>query len=344
MVELFTVTSSPTAAVETETVPTKETQARPTDTASPSVTLTLTPTPTLTPTGTPIPTVTATPTPLPPTPEVPVRFGVIGDYGLAGQAAEDVANLVKSWNPDFIITTGDNNYPNGSPETIDENIGQYYHEFIQPYKGEYGPGAEFNRFFPSIGNHDYYLQSIQPYLDYFELPGNGRYYDFVREPVHLFALNSDSREPDGVGSSSLQAAWMKDRLVESSSPWKIVYMHHSPYSSGIQGSVNWMRWPFKEWGVSAVLSAHDHTYERLWINDLPYFVNGLGGGPRYTFEEAVPGSQVRFRDDYGAMLVTATTADLTFEFYTRAGILIDVYSLDRSAVSFAQCCLTIAGP
>jgi len=34
-----------------------------------------------------------------------VRFAVIGDYGLAGKEAADVANLVKSWNPDFIITT-----------------------------------------------------------------------------------------------------------------------------------------------------------------------------------------------------------------------------------------------
>src|SRR5688572_13851644 len=48
-----------------------------------------------------------------------VTIGVIGDYGsaYAGGASfsneQAVANLIKSWNPDFIITTGDNNYPNG---------------------------------------------------------------------------------------------------------------------------------------------------------------------------------------------------------------------------------------
>jgi len=69
-----------------------------------------------------------------PTPEPePVRFAVIGDFGEGNQGEEDVANLVKSWEPDFIITTGDNNYPVGSAETIDDHIGKYYHEFIYPY-------------------------------------------------------------------------------------------------------------------------------------------------------------------------------------------------------------------
>src|SRR5439155_5430524 len=78
-----------------------------------------------------------------------VRFAVIGDYGSPGQPERDVANLVKSWRPDFIITTGDNNYPHGAATTIDQNIGQYYHDFIFPYVGSYGVGATFNRFFPA---------------------------------------------------------------------------------------------------------------------------------------------------------------------------------------------------
>jgi tartrate-resistant acid phosphatase type 5 len=67
-----------------------------------------------------------------------VRFAAIGDYGLAGNNELAVANLVKSWNPDFIVTLGDNNYPLGADSTIDQNIGQYYHDYIYPYKGNYG--------------------------------------------------------------------------------------------------------------------------------------------------------------------------------------------------------------
>jgi hypothetical protein len=257
------------------------------------------------------------------------RFAVIGDYGLAGKPESDVADLIKSWDPEFIITTGDNNYRVGSPETIDENIGQYFHEFIYPYKGEYGKGADINRFFPSLGNHDWTRNGPKPYLDYFELPGNERYYEFVWGPVHFFAIDSDSREPDGVNRKSVQGQWLKERLMTSSATWKIVYMHHPPYSSAHHGSVDWMQWPFKKWGATAVITGHDHVYERLIIEGFPYFVNGLGGGPIYNFGEPIPGSEVRFRDDYGAMLVEATSQQITFQFITRKNQVIDTFKIHQ---------------
>ena len=46
-----------------------------------------------------------------------VRVAVIGDYGQAGSGELDVANLVKGWTPDLIITVGDNNYSSGAAET-----------------------------------------------------------------------------------------------------------------------------------------------------------------------------------------------------------------------------------
>jgi hypothetical protein len=268
----------------------------------------------------------ATATPFQPAPEQ-IRFAVIGDYGLGEQAEADVAALVASWSPDFIITTGDNNYPLGSPETIDQNIGQFYQEFISPYAGEYGEGADTNRFFPTLGNHDWDGDVELAYLEYFTLPGNERYYDFSWGPVHFFALDSDSREPDGVGSSSDQAGWLESGLASSPAPWQIVYMHHAPYSSGAHGPVEWMRWPFPEWGADAVLSGHEHDYERLAIDGFPYFINGLGGGPIYGFKVIAEGSQVRFNDDYGAMLVEASPARLFFQFVTRAGQVVDAYEL-----------------
>ncbi len=272
------------------------------------------------------PSITPSPTE-PPAPQT-ARFAVIGDYGWGGQAEADVASLVTSWQPDFIITTGDNNYPNGAQITIDENIGQYYHAYIYPYLGEYGQGAEQNRFFPSLGNHDWATTDAQPYLEYFGLPGNERYYEFTWGPVHFFALDSDGHEPDGVNSSSAQAAWLQERLTAAAEPWKIVFMHHPPYSSGIHGSITWMRWPFQEWGATAVLAGHDHTYERILLDRLLYFVNGLGGGPIYSFGAIVEGSQVRFNSDYGAMLVEADQASLAFHFYQATGQLIDTYTIN----------------
>lgn len=271
-----------------------------------------------------------TPSPTPePTSENPVVFAVIGDYGSGNRTEGYVADLVNSWQPDFIITTGDNNYPDGSEDTIDATIGQFYHNFIYPYIGDFGEGADQNRFFPSLGNHDWITDDARPYLDYFTLPGNERYYDFTWGPVHFFALDSDSNEPDGVGRSSKQAEWLQASLAESTLPWNIVYMHHPPYSSGLHGSVTWMRWPFKDWGATAVLAGHDHDYERLIVDDMLYFVNGLGGGGIYPFSNRLEGSQVRYNDDYGAMRVKATTKKIMFEFISRDGEVIDSYEIER---------------
>jgi tartrate-resistant acid phosphatase type 5 len=317
---------SPTAIPSIAVSPTGlDDEARPTD-----VVVTLPP-----PIGTEAPVTQAAtdeniPTQLPTATSVnKISFAVIGDYGEDNQGEKDVAAMIKGWNPDFIITVGDNNYPSGAAETIDQRVGQYYQEFISPYQGKFGPGAKENRFFPTLGNHDWLAAGAQPYLDYFELPGNERYYDFTWGPVHFFAIDSDSHEPDGVGMSSAQAQWLQQKLAVATEPWKIVFFHHPPYSSGQHGRVDWMQWPFEEWGASAVLSGHDHTYERLQIGNIPYFINGLGGGPIYAFIHQEPGSQVRYDADYGAMLVTADEQKMTFQFYTRKGELIDEYAITK---------------
>jgi hypothetical protein len=259
-------------------------------------------------------------------------FAVIGDYGQAGQYEEDVADLVKSWNPDFIITTGDNNYESGAASTIDRNIGQYYHDYIYPYSGSYGSGASTNKFFPSLGNHDWQTTGARPYLDYFALPDNERYYDFTRGSVEFFAIDSDSHEPDGTSSTSVQANWLRNELAASTATWKIVYMHHPPYSSGSNhGSETRMQWPYQSWGASAVLAGHDHLYERIVRSGFPYFVNGLGGNDdRYGFGTPVSGSQVRYNSNWGAMLVDASDSEITFQFITRSGSVVDTYTLTKS--------------
>lgn len=188
-----------------------------------------------------------------------VTFVVIGDYGFSDSNEAAVANLVKSWNTDFIITLGGNNYELGESWSLDPNVGQYYHDFIYPYSCTYGMGADSSRFFPSLGNHDWYTNNAAAYFQYFTLPGNERYYDFIKANVHFFALDSDSHEIDGINSSSVQALWLKNKLQNSTSKWNVVYLHHSPYCyDAAHGSQTQMRWPFKNWGVDVVLSSRLH--------------------------------------------------------------------------------------
>src|SRR5438105_5754450 len=85
------------------------------------------------------------------------HFAVIGDFGQPGAGESSVATLVKSWNPDFIATVGDNVYE-APPQTFakyDLDVGQYYHNYIYPYTGQYGAGATSINFYPDLGNHDW---------------------------------------------------------------------------------------------------------------------------------------------------------------------------------------------
>ncbi|MBC8163417.1 MAG: metallophosphoesterase [Roseiflexaceae bacterium] len=264
------------------------------------------------------PTAAATASPPPVT-----RLAVISDYGTASPNEARVAELVKSWQPDYVLTTGDNNYPAGEASTIDANIGQFYHEFIAPYQGSYGAGATTNRFFPVLGNHDLQTAQGQPYFDYFTLPGNERYYAVDLGPARIYALNSMPGEQDGIAADSIQGRWLQQQLAASAACWNITLMHHPPFSSGLHGSSDWMQWPFADWGADLVLAGHDHSYERIIQQGIPYLVNGLGGGAVYDLGPPVDGSQLQFNQAYGALLIELDRATLRFQFISVDGTVVD---------------------
>ncbi|WP_342778131.1 putative Ig domain-containing protein, partial [Mesorhizobium norvegicum] len=237
-------------------------------------------------------------------PQVLYRYAVFGDYGdtdLSGEKA--VSAMVHAWNPDFILTIGDNVY---APQTLDAAVGQQYHDYIGNYQGAYGSGSAINRFFPTLGNHEYEEGNVTNYLNYFTLPDNERYYDYQIGPVHFFALSSNKQEPDGRSSTSVQGHWMQDLLANSDASFDVAYFHHTPFNPS--GSTATMRWPFEQWGVNAVFAGHQHNYYRENRDDngdgvfLPYTTTGLGGAGK-----TVP--------NVGANLVTITDAGMLIEFY-----------------------------
>lgn len=262
-----------------------------------------------------------------------LRLAAIGDFGDNDIDEQRVADLIDSLGVDFVITTGDNSY---GADLIDDNIGKFFARYIGSYTGAYGPGADTNRCFPSLGNHEYSDGAgVGAYLNYFTLPGAGiattgtsgneRYYDFIIGPVHFFAVNSNVQEPDGNTAVSVQGQWLRAQLAASTSRWQVVFMHHAPYSSSTShGSQTVMQWPYEAWGADVVLAGHDHTYERILRDDngdgdsLAYFVTGLGGKSRYAFPSSgfVAGSQARYNADYGAMLIVASDTSMLFRFYS----------------------------
>jgi hypothetical protein len=262
-------------------------------------------------------------------------FAVIGDFGGNSSDERDVANLVASWNPAFIFTVGDNVYTDSYPN----DVGKFYHNYMYPLDPTYGSTdpQTSNTFWPIIGNHDWDVNNLNDYINYFVLPGNERYYTKKIGDIEFFTTDSDTREPDGTSSSSTQGKWLQQQLSNSTALWKIVLFHHPAYCSG--GSNSYMQWPYEDWGVDAVMSGHIHVYERIERDDnndgdsLLYFVDGLGGTTIAGFNKTVSGSRVRYNSAYGAMKVIESsddiTSSLTFQFYNVSGTKIDGYTLEK---------------
>jgi tartrate-resistant acid phosphatase type 5 len=268
------------------------------------------------------------------------KFVIISDIHGSTPDTYSVSELVKSWQPDFIITAGDNHYGSSAIYTIDDQVGQYYSDFIFPYTGSYGTGDTVNRFFPCLGNHDNDGNGLVNFLQYFQLPGNERYYDFVRGNVHFFAINCNLSEPDGVTDTSIQAIWLKNQLAFSTSLYNVIFFHMPAYTSGYHGSTTYMRWPFKQWGASIVFSGHDHDYERLNIDSFPYIVCGLGGGTLYTVYNPLVGSQFSDVLDHGAILASANIDSMYFEFRNTSDSLIDHFTVLKRSMSVVNSTLS----
>ena len=279
-----------------------------------------------------------------PPPEV-ARIAAIGDLGAYGQGDLDVAALVSGLGFDAVVTSGDNRYIN----RYDDALGSNYSDYIGNYQGEYGPGSAVNRFFPTIGNHDYDPPTgIEEYFSYFDLPGstvvspndpgNERYYDVVIGPVHFFMLNSDSREPDGRSSGSVQGQWLESALASSTAPWKVVIAHNPPYSSGPSqlGSTPTLQWPYELWGADAVIAGHRHHYERILKDGFPYFVVGTGGAPLSSVGAIEPDSEFVYDTDFGVLSIDACATRLSFEFISVSGGTLDTHSLGATSCSVTE--------
>lgn len=300
-------------------------------------------------------------------------FAHIGDYGASagsggydGTNAGKVADLVKSWSPQFIITTGDNSYDTDGSDMdsgenyYDVNVGQHYSDFIFPFgtgqSSTYTSTATENKFFPAVGNHDYISDSLSAFQGYFSLPGNERYYDFQKGGIHFFCLNSgiatdgDVVEPDVLSGSatqhradeSIMANWLEGKLAASKAHWKVVYFHHAPHSSDINAATNKgepsMRWPFHDWDVDVVISGHGHQYERLKDTanlNFPYIVNGAGGAPLrgYHSNALATGitSVLKYNTKHGAVKGTISGDTLKFEFIDYDGTVQDTITLTKPA-------------
>jgi len=197
----------------------------------------------------------------------PVRFLAFGDSGGGGSDQYALLDQMLNFPYHLIIHTGDLAYDNGTIGQFDTNVFKVYADLFRNIP-----------FFPAAGNHEYNTAGAAPFHSVFALPQTSTdrlWYSYDWGFVHFAVLDT---EADYV----TQVAWLAQDLASTSMPWKIVYLHRPPYSSGEHGSDTGLRTklqPILEtYHVQLVLAGHDHDYERMKPQNGTAFVVTGGGG------------------------------------------------------------------
>ena len=257
------------------------------------------------------------------------RFALIGDWGTGdkhqlGTAKQMLASHQRS--PfDFVISAGDNIYPNGS--------GRYFgSSFEQPFAGLLKDRVNF---YTVLGNHDV-REGRQDQCQYplFNMGGQNYYkIDRGNGLVEFFMLDSND-------FGATQANWLERSLRESKAKWKIAVFHHPTYSSGGHGSATGLRKRieplFTRYGVNIALSGHDHIYERTKLQQgIQYFVSGAGGKVRRGDVDRGTGlTAASFDQDNHFMVFEIAENQVKFEAVSETGGVVDGGVIKQSSSEF----------
>ncbi len=207
--------------------------------------------------------------------DVLLRFVVIGDVG-TGQAGQyAVAQAMEThWQSaafPLVLMLGDNIYNNGE-------IGKISRAFERPYAPLLANQVEFRA---ALGNHDFRTHQGNDQVAYpgYNMPA--RYYTFTQGPVQFFALDTNQTYLRQKTDWLSQLQWLREELSESTATWKVVFAHHTIYSSGRHGSdpglIKDLQPIFKDHGVQLYLNGHDHHYERTQpLDGTTYITSGNG--------------------------------------------------------------------
>lgn len=276
-----------------------------------------------------------------------LAFLVIGDWGRQGQhgqteVAVPLAEAALRLDAQFIVSTGDNFYPNGVASTGDPN---WRLSFEEPYRAH----ALWIDWWPVLGNHDY-RGDPDAQVAYsrisrrWRLPA--RYHAaefgvddttraliaFIDTSPLIQEYHAEADKYFVAGQDTVaQLRWLDSTLAASSARWKFVVGHHQVYSGGkrtTQPELERLLVPIMtRRGVRAYFNGHEHDLQHIVRPGGPvhYFVSGAGSEVRPTgategtrFAAAKPGflavvlrherMQAHFVDARGRLLYTAELA------------------------------------
>jgi hypothetical protein len=270
-----------------------------------------------------------------------IKLVAFGDSGNGSTAQGQIASRLDAETFDLAIHTGDVAYSNGTYADFEARFFPFYRNWLRRAP-----------IFPSIGNHDDRTGSATPYRSLFALPRVGaspafpnnaeRFYSFDFGPVHFVALDTEAAFQT-IARRQEQVAWLTEDLQNAQGrPWRIVFFHRAPYSSGGEhGSDLPVRQVFgpilEQHGVQLVLNGHEHDYERTvpWRESasadrqaVTYVVTGGGGAVLYPAATSAWTAHSRSAHHYVRAVVSAT--NLTIEAVGTNGAVFDSFVLNRT--------------
>lgn len=256
-----------------------------------------------------------------------VRFAFIGDIQdtINGITHEVVQEIVHH-HPDreFYLLGGD---------LIHRPQERYWDELFRGIS----PVATSHPVVAVSGNHEYLKGMYKKcearfplHFAYFDEVYNGEDYCFKTlryDNVELFLLDSHC----DIFRFHEQVKALDEALSHSQSAWRIVVLHHPPYSIRRKSNNIQLRWllqpVLERYAVELVLSGHEHGYARISPHD-------VGGLPVYTISHCSPKSYRHHNTmvdvyDNGSryyQLIDCSPDTMSMRTYTHGGYLIDSVS------------------
>ena len=250
-----------------------------------------------------------------------INFLVVGDWGRNGEFHQkDVAHQMgleaTKNHSSFILSMGDNFYPDGVISTTDPQWNKSFEDIYTNYSLNIP-------WFTAFGNHDY-RGSIQAQLDYSKISRRWRtterYYSFEKtipnsseKALFVFidsnpfdeTLSRKSHSDLASQDKEAQLEWLEKTLATSTASWKIVIGHHPLYTTGVRRDkmldVRKVFLPiFEKHKVNAYLAGHEHDLQHQKPEGFThYFVSGAGSEIRPVTKDE---QQTKFAiSDHGFM-------------------------------------------
>jgi 3',5'-cyclic AMP phosphodiesterase CpdA len=243
-----------------------------------------------------------------------LKFAAFGDFGDESPeqmaTAAQIAKTHETFPFEIVVTAGDNLYGSERPQ-------DFATKFEIPYKPLLDAGVKF---YATLGNHD---AREQRFYKLFNMDGKLHYsFKAPRQDVRFFMLESSYMDPE-------QVKWIENELKTSTETWKIAVFHHPLYSSGAtHGSSLSLRATleplFVKYGVSVVLTGHDHIYERILPQKgITHFVIGSAGELRKGDLTRTDMTDVGYDADNVFLVAEIIDKTMYFNAITRTGKVVD---------------------